>query len=98
MPARLLRGVAGRSSIRGGIDGRPAAQLPSTVSTRSGRSTGRWVLAAADPANPYGAALPWPSSRSRRRGRRPTGPQAGALVVLVDGKLVWFLERGGRRC
>ena len=46
------------------------------------------VLAAADPANPYGAALPWP-------GQGP-GRKAGALVAVVDGELVWFLERGGR--
>lgn len=51
------------------------------------------VLAAADPANPYGAALPWPASSAD--GARP-GRKAGALVVLVDGKLAWFLERGGR--
>jgi ATP-dependent Lhr-like helicase len=50
------------------------------------------VLAAADPANPYGAALPWPQSDG---GARP-GRKAGALVVLVDGALVWFSERGGR--
>jgi ATP-dependent Lhr-like helicase len=53
------------------------------------------VLAAADPANPYGAALPWPS-RSTEGGPARPGRKAGALVVLVDGKLVWFLERGGR--
>ncbi|OBH39740.1 ATP-dependent helicase [Mycobacterium intracellulare] len=51
------------------------------------------VLAAADPANPYGAALPWPTSGGE--GARP-GRKAGALVVLVDGELAWFLERGGR--
>lgn len=51
------------------------------------------VLAAADPANPYGAALPWPASGGE--GARP-GRKAGALVVLVDGHLGWFLERGGR--
>ncbi|OBF03495.1 ATP-dependent helicase [Mycobacterium sp. ACS4054] len=51
------------------------------------------VLAAADPANPYGAALPWPGSGAE--GARP-GRKAGALVVLVDGHLAWFLERGGR--
>ncbi len=51
------------------------------------------VLAAADPANPYGAALPWPASIGD--GARP-GRKAGALVVLVDGDLAWFLERGGR--
>jgi ATP-dependent helicase Lhr and Lhr-like helicase len=54
------------------------------------------VLAAADPANPYGAALTWPSrSPDGDSGARP-GRKAGALVVLVDGELVWFLERGGR--
>lgn len=51
------------------------------------------ALAAADPANPYGAALPWPAARGE--GARP-GRKAGALVVLVDGELAWFLERGGR--
>jgi ATP-dependent helicase Lhr and Lhr-like helicase len=51
------------------------------------------VLAATDPANPYGAALPWPADDDV--GHRP-GRKAGALVVLVDGDLTWFLERGGR--
>ncbi|WP_443678315.1 Lhr family helicase, partial [Mycolicibacterium gadium] len=53
------------------------------------------VLAAADPANPYGAALPWPARADADAGHRP-GRKAGALVILVDGALVWFLERGGR--
>ena len=53
------------------------------------------VLAAADPANPYGAALPWPARADADAGHRP-GRKAGALVVLVDGELVWFSERGGR--
>jgi ATP-dependent Lhr-like helicase len=50
------------------------------------------VLAATDPANPYGAALPWPADSDAHR----PGRKAGALVALVDGRLVWFLERGGR--
>ena len=47
------------------------------------------VLAASDPANPYGAALPWPESSSR--------PQraAGARVILHDGRLVAYLSRTG---
>ena len=53
------------------------------------------VLAATDPANPYGAALPWPASAESDSSHRP-GRKAGALVALVDGRLVWFLERGGR--
>jgi len=50
------------------------------------------VLAATDPANPYGAALAWPA---RDTGHLP-GRKAGALVVLVDGRLVLYVERGGR--
>ncbi|TQJ10885.1 ATP-dependent helicase [Lapillicoccus jejuensis] len=77
------------------------------------------VLAACDPANPYGAALPWPdrdhpapdgtptaasaadgaeptpTGRKAPRGHQP-GRKAGALVVLVDGDLVLYVERGGR--
>jgi ATP-dependent helicase Lhr and Lhr-like helicase len=59
------------------------------------------VLAAADPANPYGAALPWPERPTRDpgeqgRGAHKPGRKAGALVVLVDGELVLYVERGGR--
>jgi ATP-dependent Lhr-like helicase len=50
------------------------------------------TLAATDPANPYGAALPWPQ---REAGHRP-GRKAGALVVLVEGALALYVERGGR--
>ncbi|MFL6172218.1 MAG: DEAD/DEAH box helicase, partial [Marmoricola sp.] len=50
------------------------------------------TLAATDPANPYGAALPWPVQEG---GHRP-GRKAGALVVLVDGELALYVERGGR--
>ncbi|HWB67995.1 MAG TPA: hypothetical protein VG708_14325, partial [Mycobacteriales bacterium] len=46
----------------------------------------------ADPANPYGAALPWPE----RAGAHRPGRKAGALVVLVDGELVLYVERGGK--
>jgi ATP-dependent Lhr-like helicase len=50
------------------------------------------ALAATDPANPYGAALAWPQAEG---GHRP-GRKAGALVVLVDGDLVLYVERGGK--
>ena len=55
------------------------------------------ALAATDPANPYGAALPWPERdpQGDTPGHRP-GRKAGALVVLVDGDLVVYVERGGR--
>jgi ATP-dependent Lhr-like helicase len=54
------------------------------------------ALAATDPANPYGAALPWPAlNEDAGTGHRP-GRKAGALVVLVDGALVLYVERGGK--
>ncbi|MEQ4520065.1 DEAD/DEAH box helicase [Pseudarthrobacter sp. B907] len=54
------------------------------------------ALAATDPANPYGAALPWPAlDVEAGTGHRP-GRKAGALVVLVDGALVLYVERGGK--
>ena len=48
------------------------------------------VLAATDPANPYGAALSWPD---RAEGRKPMRT-AGAVVVLVDGRIAGWLGRG----
>lgn len=56
------------------------------------------LLAATDPANPYGAALAWPPSAAPPTdgaGHRP-GRKAGAMVVLVGGSLVLYVERGGR--
>ncbi len=56
------------------------------------------TLAATDPANPYGAALPWPTTpvvEGEKKGHRP-GRKAGALVVLVDGSLALYVERGGK--
>jgi ATP-dependent Lhr-like helicase len=54
------------------------------------------VLAAADPANPYGAALDWPDPMAGATdSHRPTR-RAGALTVLVDGAPALFAERGGR--
>jgi ATP-dependent Lhr-like helicase len=50
------------------------------------------VLAAVDPAQPYGAALPWP----RRDGTRGPARVAGSYVVSVDAEPVLYLERGGR--
>ncbi|HVR05325.1 MAG TPA: helicase-related protein, partial [Solirubrobacteraceae bacterium] len=46
------------------------------------------VLAATDPAQPYGAALPWP--------RRGPARVPGAAVVLLGGEPALYLERGGR--
>jgi ATP-dependent Lhr-like helicase len=54
------------------------------------------VLAAADPANAYGAALPWPPRPDETAGGHRPGRKAGALVILVGGQLVLYVERGGK--
>jgi ATP-dependent Lhr-like helicase len=54
------------------------------------------VLAAADPAQPYGAALPWPSRPEETASSHRPGRKAGAVVVLFGGELVLYVERGGK--
>src|SRR5690606_33756614 len=49
------------------------------------------VLAATDPAQPFGASLPWPESPGR------PARAAGALVVLAGGECLAYVERGGHR-
>src|SRR4051812_46043394 len=61
---------------------------------RSDEPAGALVLAATDPANPYGATLPWPKREelgSRRPARVP-----GAYVVTIDAEPVLYVERGGK--
>jgi ATP-dependent helicase Lhr and Lhr-like helicase len=58
---------------------------------REGEEADALVLAAADPAQAYGASLPWP----RRAGAR-AARVAGAYVVLIGGEACLFVERGGR--
>jgi len=74
--------------MRGYVDQQERAE-------RGDRSVSTAVtLAATDPANPYGAVLPWPAL-PEGTGHRP-GRKAGGLVVLVDGHLVLYVERGGK--
>ncbi|MDQ2677856.1 MAG: DEAD/DEAH box helicase, partial [Actinomycetota bacterium] len=63
--------------------------MPWEPAASAGDAPEELVLAATDPAQPYGAALPWPES---------TGHPAravGAYVVLIDGTACAYLERGG---
>ena len=60
-------------------------------SARRARIRSRRFFAAADPAQPYGAALPWPKRAGARAAR-----VAGAHVVLLGGEAVLYVERGGR--
>ena len=96
----VLKALEERGHVRRGyfVAGLGAAQfaLPGAVDRlRAARDaideddTKPLVLAATDPAQPFGAALAWPESSGR------PARVAGAYVVLVGGELVAFLERGG---
>ncbi len=81
---------------------RPAVREAVTVAAGD-PAAAALVLAATDPAQPYGAALPWPR-RESRDSREDQSTKAlhsparvpGALVVLVGAEPVLYLERGGR--
>jgi ATP-dependent Lhr-like helicase len=80
-------------------ESRPDGTLRSSSPHSESERTGALVLAATDPANAYGAALPWPSrpvGQDGTPGGHKPGRKAGALVVLVDGDLILYVERGGR--
>jgi ATP-dependent Lhr-like helicase len=76
------------------VEGLGGAQfaLPGAVDRlRAGEAAGAaTVLAAADPANLYGASIPWPDNDGR------PSRSAGAYVVIVDGRATAFIERGGK--
>ncbi|MEU4421388.1 ATP-dependent helicase [Actinoplanes sp. NPDC024001] len=91
---------AAQFAVPGAVDRLRALAEPAELAKRAGSSV---VLAATDPANPYGAALPWPERVVDSGDGEPTakaghraGRKAGALVVLVGGEVVLYVERGGR--
>jgi ATP-dependent Lhr-like helicase len=86
---------ASQFTTTGAVDRLRASARPLGESAASDAGLRTVVLAAADPANPYGAALPWPSREGESPGHRP-GRKAGGVVVLVDGALALYVERGGR--
>ncbi|MCU1412086.1 MAG: ATP-dependent helicase [Rhodoglobus sp.] len=113
---KVLSGFEETGRARRGyfVEGLGAAQFATSATVDRLRSFARdaealpaldaITLAATDPANPFGAALPWPaapepeaavSTPPEKRGHRP-GRKAGALVVMVDGMLVLYVERGGK--
>jgi len=76
------------------IEGLGGAQfgVPGAIDRlRASPTGGLTMLAAADPANPYGAAVPWPDHDSGTPGRH-----AGAYVILEDGRLALYTDRGAR--
>lgn len=84
---------AAQFAMDGAVD-RLRAASTARDRTEPGAAPRALVLAAADPANAYGAALSWPDPPDGA-GHRP-GRKAGALVVLVDGELTLYMERGGK--
>jgi ATP-dependent Lhr-like helicase len=83
---------AAQFALPGAVDRlRALRDLPGELAGERGRVV--HLLAAADPANPYGAALPWP--RRDEADRRPLQRAAGAYVALVDGDAVLYVDRGG---
>lgn len=85
---------AAQFAMDGAVDRLRAAATARDRGAEAGTGPRAVVLAAADPANAYGAALPWPEPPADA-GHKP-GRKAGALVVLVDGELSLYVERGGK--
>jgi ATP-dependent Lhr-like helicase len=93
----VLRAMEESGRIRRGyfVEGLGGSQfaLPGAVDRmRSLRESGGGIvaLAATDPANAFGNMLPWPETDGRM------SRAAGAYCVIDDGRLVLYLERGGR--
>jgi ATP-dependent helicase Lhr and Lhr-like helicase len=82
----FVEGLGGAQFALGG-----AVERLRELRPREGDEPESLVLAAADPAQPYGAALSWPKRAGARAAR-----VAGAFVVLLGGDAVLFVERSGR--
>ncbi len=93
----VLRAMEESGRIRRGyfVEGCGAAQFALAgavdgLRSQRDRATATILLAAVDPANPYGAVLPWPQLAGR------AARSAGSFVVLHGGELRLFVERGAR--
>jgi len=84
----LLR-AAGESGA--GVDADPIERhaMPWEPAASGGDEPDEWVLASTDPAQPFGASLPWPESVGH------PARAVGSYVVIIDGEACVYLERGG---
>jgi ATP-dependent Lhr-like helicase len=82
----FVEGLGGAQFALGG-----AVERLRELRPQDGEEAEPLVLAAADPAQPYGAGLPWPKRAGARAAR-----VAGAHVVLLGGEPALYVERGGR--
>src|SRR5215203_2342826 len=91
-------GTARRGYFVEGLGGAQFA-LPAAIERlrglRADEPAGPLVLAATDPANPYGATLPWPRRDDDDSNRRPARVP-GAYVVSLEAEPVLYIERGGK--
>jgi ATP-dependent Lhr-like helicase len=91
-------GTARRGYFVEGLGGAQFA-LPAAIerlrSLRADEPAGPLVLAATDPANPFGATLPWPKRDDDDSNRRPARVP-GAYVVTLEAEPVLYVERGGK--
>ena len=99
----VLKAMEEAGRVRRGyfVAGQGAAQFAAPGADDRLRESGnendnrsRYIIAATDPANPYGASLRWPADESTT-----TRPQrvAGAHVILAGGELIGYLNRSGER-
>jgi ATP-dependent Lhr-like helicase len=87
---------AAQFALPGAVDRMRALAQPPPDDREGANAPVVVVLAATDPANAYGAALPWPARPGETPGSHRPGRKAGALVVLSGGQLVLYVERGGK--
>jgi ATP-dependent Lhr-like helicase len=93
-----MLGTARRGYFVEGLGGAQFA-LPGAVErlrSQPAPSDDYLLLAATDPANPYGAGVPWPKRSVPGKGGRRPSRTPGAYVLLRGGEPLLFLERGGR--
>jgi len=92
-------GTARRGYFVEGLGGAQFA-LPAAIERlrglRADEPAGPLVLAATDPANPFGATLPWPKREQAEQGGRRPSRVPGAYVVCLDAEPVLYVERGGK--
>ena len=87
---------AAQFAMDGAVDRLRNTPTPNVMGTGA-TGTGVIGLASTDPANPYGAALPWPALERADGSETRLARSAGSYVFLVEGTLAGYLERGGKR-
>jgi ATP-dependent helicase Lhr and Lhr-like helicase len=80
----------------GGAQFALSAAIERLRTMRTDEPAGALVLAATDPANPFGATLGWPKREDEEKQARRPARVPGAYVVTLDAEPVLYVERGGK--